>query len=204
MNWNELSEIWGRQPVAAWREETWREIERTFAAKQQAAARRLFWRDISEAGAGVLAAGVFAHVGWQMGRGGWPIGLAVGLMLGLSVFFLRERVRTRRARLGPEQPLLVRLEAEIGELQRQRRLLQSVAGWYLGPCFAAAGIFGATVLAHAPLPVVATAAVGVAMAGVMGGCGWAVLALNRRAVRRGIDPRLAELEALRRDLTEAS
>lgn len=189
--------------MPAWREDELRGIERAFAAKQRATARRLFWRDASEAAAGVLVAGVFANAGWHMGRAGWPIGLAVALMLGLSAFFVRERVRARRDGAKAEQLLVVRLDAEIGALRRQRRLLLGVKGWYLGPCFLAAGIFGATVLAHAPVPAIAKAVMAVIMCGVLAACGRGVVVLNRRAVRRGIDPRLQELEEWRKALTTA-
>ena len=47
-------------------------------------------------GGRIFVAGVFAYTGWQMGKDGRPIGLAVMFMLGLTGFFVRERIRAHR------------------------------------------------------------------------------------------------------------
>ena len=95
-----------------------------------------------------------------------------------------------------------RVEREYAELQRQHRLLSQVAGWYLGPSFLAGGIFGATVLGQAPAPVAAKWLVAALMLAVFALTGWAIVAVNRRAVRRVLEPRLRELEAMRAQWTE--
>lgn len=201
MNWNDLKEMWGRQNPPAWSAGQWDEIEREFVIKQRKLGRTLFWRDVREAVAGVFVAAVFANAGWQMGRGGWPIALSVLLMLGLSGFFVSERLRVRRQRLAAESPVLARLEAEIAEQRRQRRLLSGVMSWYVGPCLAAAAIFVVTVLVNAPLPAMARVILGGFMAAILAATAWGVNLLNRRAVREVVEPRLRELEELRNGLT---
>ena len=146
MNWNEMKGVWQGQSGPALAAARLAELEREFTARQRKFARMRFWRDVSEAAAGVLVAAVMASVGWRMGAAGWPIGLAVLAILGLSAFFVRERVRARRAEAAPGAALRERVEREYAELQRQHWLLSRVAGWYLGPSFLAGGIFGATVL----------------------------------------------------------
>jgi hypothetical protein len=139
-----------------------------------------------------------------MGRAGWPIALAVVLMLGLTGFFIRERVRSRSHRLGVDAPLLAKLEAEIAELRHQRRLLLQVGRWYLAPCIAAAAIVAGTALIHAPIPLAPKLLAGTIMLLLLALTYWGVWALNRCAVRKQIEPRLEELEKLHQSLISPS
>lgn len=200
MNFDDLKDVWNRQALPDWKSLDVAALEREFAAKQQKLARTLFWRDLREAAAGFFVAVVFGRVGWHMGRSGWPIAFAVLIVLGLSVFFLLERVRVRRQRLGADASLVARLDAEIAEQRRQRRLLSGVAVWYLGPIYLAAAIFMATTLAHAPVPMRARLISAGFMVLTFALTGWGVVWLNRRAVRRVIAPRLQELEQWRQSL----
>jgi hypothetical protein len=206
MNWNDWEMIWRRQeaPVGAAADVTL--LKQTFEAKRRKLARRLFVRDVLEAAAGVLVAGALVYLRWHMKYAGWPIVIALALVLGVTGFFVRERIRTRRQRLGADAPLLAKLDADVAELQHQRRLLWNVWPWYLGPLAIAWAIVGATALAN-------TDAVGREMLKhplVLGFTGgyfvlclvlfWVVWAVNRRVVRTHLDPRLEELEKLRREL----
>jgi len=208
MNWNDWEMIWRRQepPVGAAADLAM--LKETFEPKRRKLARGLFARDILEAAAGVLVAVVFAYMGWHMKRIGWPMAVAVALVLGVAGFFVRERVRARRRRLGADAPLLAKLDAEIAELRHQRRLLWNIWPWYLGPIVAAWAIVGDTAFAnmdaigremtlHHPLGLGFTAGYVV----LCGALFWGVWKVNRRAVRTHLDPRIEELEKLRRDLT---
>ncbi|HUL54041.1 MAG TPA: hypothetical protein VLT83_11590 [Opitutaceae bacterium] len=198
MNWSDLQSVWSGQNLAAGADFDPAALQRDFEAKRRRLARGLFWRDTREAAAGMFVAGVFAYCGWQMGRAGWPLSAAVALMLGLTGFFVRERVRAHRRRVGADAPLLAKLDAEIAELHRQHRLLLTVGTWYLAPCNTAAAIFAITMEVNAPIPLAAKLAAGGIMLGVLATVSWAVWALNRRAARRLIEPRLNELETSRR------
>lgn len=204
MNWSDYEAIWKRQELPVGAGADLATLQRSFETKRRKLARGLFRRDVVEAVAGVLVAGVFAYTGWQMGRAGWPIALAVALMLGLTGFFIRERVRSRSHRLGVDAPLLAKLEAEIAELRHQRRLLLHVRRWYLAPCIAAAAIVACTALVHAPIPLAPKLLAGTIMLLLLALTYWSVWALNRRAVRRQIDPRLEELETLHQSLVSPS
>ncbi len=215
MNWNDYEAIWKRQALPAGAAADLAELRHTFEAKRRKLAATLLVRDGLEGSAGLLVSGVFAFVWWHLGREGWPIGFAILLMLGLTGFFVRERIRTHRRRLGPAATMLAKLEAELAELRHQRRLLLNVWSWYLAPCAGAIVCFGLAVgrkmiLDLPPGFFTKLLEHPVLIAGILGYfvvllplLFWAVWAMNRRAVRQNIEPRIEELEKLQRDLMSA-
>ena len=212
MNWNDYEAIWKRQelPVGAGADLT--ALRGAFEKKRRKLAATLFLRDILEASAGVFVAGVLAYSWWHMGTEGWPMAGAIALILGLSGFFVRERFRSHRLRLGPDVPLVAKVEADIAELRHQRRLLLNLRSWYLLPCGGAIVIGGATVVRVLIIKVqpeffsalrehpAALAWVFAYVAIVLPLSFWGVWVLNRRAVRKQIEPRLEELEKLHQSL----
>jgi hypothetical protein len=204
MNWNDLKTVWSSQDLPAGPGVDLATLQRSFETKRRKLARGLFRRDVVEAVAGLLVSGVFAYTGWQMGKEGWPIALAVVLMLGLTGFFVQQRVRAHRQRLGSDAPLLAKLEADLAELRHQRRLLLNVGKWYLAPCIAAAAVVAGTAIVHAPVVLSAKLLAGASMLVLLALTCWGVWALNRCAVRKQIEPRLEELEKLHRALLSPS
>jgi hypothetical protein len=200
MNWDDLRKVWDQQILPEWTAPDLAQLEREFSTKQRKMTRMLFWRDIREAALGIFVAAIIARTGWKMGAQGWPVAFAVIMLLGLSAFFIRERVRARRAQPAYDAPLLVRLDAEIAEQRRQHHLLSHVVGWYLGPILSAGAIFGATILVRAPLPVMPRVAAGAMMIVILAVSGGATVWLNRRVVKRVVEPQLRELEAWRQNL----
>ena len=200
MNWNDYEAAWKRQepPVGAGADLA--TLRQTFETKRRKMAGTLFVRDILEASAGVFVAVSLARKGWLMGKAGWPVALSVALILGVTFFFIWERIRTHRARLGPDAPLLTKLEADIAELRHQRRLLLNVATWYLAPILASMAIFAVTLSVQAPTPLSRDPFFLTAYWVSVGLLYWGIWALNRRAVRKKIEPRLEELEKLHRDV----
>jgi hypothetical protein len=215
MNWNDYEALWQRQKLPAGVSADVAELRRTFETKRRQFAKTLQVRDYVEAAAGVLVAGVFAEVWWRMGSDGWPIGVAIGLVLSVTGFFLRERVRVYRHRLGPEATVRAKLEAELAELNHQRRLLLSVPTWYLLPCAGAIACFSFALfrkVAHTlppgffeklfDHPLLVASILGYFLV-ILPLVFWGIWALNRRAVRKGIEPRLAELEKMRQALVSS-
>lgn len=212
MNWSDYEAIWKRQALPAGAAADVTELRHSFEARRRKLAATLLMRDVLEGSAGLLVAGVFAFVWWHLGREAWPIGLAILLLLGLTGFFVRERIRTHRRRLGPEAALLAKLEAELAELRHQRRLLLNVWLWYLAPCAGAIGCFGFAVVRKMvrdlpPEYFTKLLEQPMLIAGIVGYCVvllpllfWGVWKMNRRAVRKNIEPRIEELEKLQRDL----
>jgi hypothetical protein len=208
MNWNDYEAIWKRQelPVGALADIA--SLKSSFETKRRKFAATLLVRDLLEAAAGLLFAGTMAKVWWHMGAQGWPLSGAILLILGISGFFLRERFRARAIRLGPDATLLAKVDADIHELRHQRRLLLNLWRWYLGPCLAAMAIFIFAVARAIPASFwsalrthpSAIAWIVLYLAVVVPLCFWGAWALNRRVVRKGLEPRIAELVKLRTEL----
>lgn len=203
MNWDELKSTWERQPLPEWHAPDLAALEREFATKQRSHARRFFWRDVNEMAASLLMAVVYGGIGWFMGPAGWPLALSVAAVLGLGGFFLRERLRVRRQQPAADATLLVRIDAEMAEQRRQHRLLSNVAVWYLGPCLFAGLILAGTVLAHGSKAPAVRGVAAAAFVVVFIFTYWAVMWVNRIAVRKVIEPRLQELEQWRKTLTSS-
>jgi len=216
MNLNDYEAVWKRQELPVGANADIAALRETFETKRRKAAATLFARDLLEGLTGVFVSGVFAYVWWQVGREGWPLVFAIALVLGVSGFFVRERFRAHRIRLGAEASMLTKVEADIAELHHQRRLLLNLWSWYLMPLAAAIVVvsltLGRVLMIKAP-PVffttlrenpVALFWIVLYFAGVLPLCFWGAWAINRRAVRKQIDPRLAELEKLHADLLASS
>jgi hypothetical protein len=202
MNWNDYEAVWRRQQLPQGADANLTSLRETFETKSRKMAATLFVRDVAEASAGVFVAVVLSFFKLKQGKvGWWPIFGAVALLLGVTVFFISERVRTRRMKLGSEAPLLAKVDADIAELKHQRRLLLGLWKWYLRPCVAAIFIVIATIMFNAP----AWALTGhlIFLAGfvpMMGILLWFAWHINQQACRKQLEPRLAELEKLRSDL----
>jgi hypothetical protein len=212
MNWNDFEAVWKRQgfPVGASADLT--ALRETFEAKRRKMAATLLARDLLEASAGVLSCAGLGFAWWQRGRQGLPLAASITLILGVTAVFVCERIRTYRHRPKPDASLLAKVNAEIAELQHQRRLIRSVGGWYYAPCFAALIIGGVTLsrsaghtsappgLLHDLLTKPVTLAWIIILAGTISFVSWMAWRSNRDAVQKHIEPRIEELEKLRRDL----
>lgn len=200
MNWSDLESIWKCQELPAAENADLAALRQTFEVKRRKMAASLYWRDLREAIAGLSAAGFFSYAGWHQGKAYWPFSLAVLLILGVTTFFILERIRARRERLGSETPLLAKLEADIAELNHQRRLLLNIATWYLAPCIAAWAIVLVTVIVNKPPAGLRQKLFLGCYVAFCAFLTWGIWALNRRAARKKIEPRIIELERLRNDL----
>ena len=198
MNWNEMESAWNRQvPPGAAGTDVKALIE-TFEARRRKLAANLLWRDLREAGAGLVGAAVLGYLGLHRGPGFRTCLLAIAPMLGVTAFFILERIRAHRERPGFDAPLLTKLEADLAELRHQRRLLSSVGTWYLAPLSAGIAAMLAALYFSLPGPVRERGLV--YFAGCLAATAllfWGVWALNRRAVRKGVEPAIIELERLR-------
>ena len=197
MNWSDYEAVWKRQELPRRADADLASLRATFETKSRKLRGVLWVSDIAEAGAGVLVSVALGFIWQQQGVKGWPIAFAILLTLGVTAVFIRERVRAKRSRLGTEAPLLRKVEADIAELHLRRRLILNIWWWYLAPANAAIVIVCLTIARNRPyvdwvflgtyLTFCAVLCVGV----------WA---MNGRALRKQLEPRLAELEKLRSDL----
>jgi len=201
MNWSDYEAIWKRQPLPRGEAAGLTELKDSFESKRRKMAAALVGRDWIELVA--CGIGVFAYIKYwqQVGPSGWPMGLAILLILGVAGVFIRERLRSRRNRLDAGASLLAKIEADLAELRHQRRLLQRVWAWYILPCGLAVLIHSIVIVRHARPWDAIRGPLGLCALGLMVAllC-WFVWAINRRAVRKQFEPRIAELEKLHRDL----
>ena len=206
MNWNDLEVIWRRQEPPVGASADLAHLRETFETKHRKMAVALAVRDWSEAGAGLVGSAAFIFIAyelWHHGKIFWPVTIGAALTLGVTSVFIRERLRARRQQLGADAMLRAKIEADIATLQRQRRLLDNVVAWYLAPLFVAVLTVIATFYMNAKPwePTREPWFVGgfIAFQALLFVGVWA---LNRHAGRTQIDPRLAELEILRREFLE--
>lgn len=208
MNWNDYEAVWKRQELPTGADADLANLRETFETKRRKLAATLLVRDFAEGATGLFVSGLLTYFWWRLGKEGWPMVFAILLVLGVSGFFARERYRAHRGRLGADVPLLTKIEADIAELGHQRHLLLNIWWWYLSPLAAAIIIVCAAMLRLVPHGTLAslrqhpTAVAWIVFyfAVVLPLCFWGAWLINRRAVRKSIEPRLAELEKLHRDL----
>jgi hypothetical protein len=105
-------------------------------------------------------------------------------------------------RISEDAPLLTRVEAYLSELHHQRRLLLSMWKWYLGPIAVAMITLGAIIRHCRPPWDISHDPIFTAVFWTFNAClFWFAWEINRRAVRKQIEPRIVELEKLWKSLT---
>ena len=205
MNWSDYEAIWKRQELPRGAQADLAALRESFELKHRKLEATLRTRDWSEFLAGMFVCAIQAKFWWKAGAAGWPMAFAILLVLTVSLFFVRERLRARALRLRSDAPLLDKIAADLAEMRHQRRLLSRVALWYLAPLGASMLIHGYVIIGRTPAwsplhqPAVQLG-FGLFFALVFG----LVWVVNRRTVRDRIEPRLAELEKLHRDLSGSS
>ncbi len=151
--------------------------------------RQLRWRDRGEVIAGVIVAAVIIPAAF---RGPWLSRAgAVVILAGLVLVAFRLRHAQRLGGPGATDPSLSvadTLRAELRRVTVQISLLEGVVWWYVTPL---AG--GAVMLVAGSHPASWFTAAYVLAAALVG---WAIVALNMRAVRRDLRPKRDELAAL--------
>jgi hypothetical protein len=201
MNWNTIEQQWQEQLRKAVAPPAWDAT--TFEKQRAKIARTLARRDWLEAGVSFTVAAFFAAILSLLDRVLWSGWAAVGILVVMGGFFLRERWRARRLTPPREAALRDRVEGELAELRHQRRLLRSVLWWYVLPFLLVVTLLVWGVLGATPEPMTAEtgkrlALFSLACLGMSGVVVW----LNRRAVRDWIDPQIANLERVRSELVD--
>jgi hypothetical protein len=198
MKWTDCESAWKRQPVAVATAAEIRALEESFESKRRQMERTRLVRAVIDGSMPLLVCAGLALAFFIRGSGGWPALLAIAFILvGSGVAWLACR-RARQQAPGPDASLRVKVEADIGQLQRERRRLLTMRSTVFGPVIA-------VVLLIPFLIFIASdrkgdwfaVAFSVYYAATLV-AGWI---LNRREVRSRIDPRLDELEKLRQALS---
>lgn len=201
MNWSDLQSAWSHQSSDL-PEVRDLQLGATFEAKRRKWARRFFWRDAIEVGAGAFVLVVLGGSAWRRGAAYWPDAIAILLVAAVTFFFISERIRVYRQRIGPDASLLTRLDHDLAELKRQRTLLLRAGTWYVAPLMAAVFIFLATEVYNnaARLHAFRVQVFLVAYVLACGLLAWRITRMNRRAAQTKIEPWIAAIEKLRDEL----
>ena len=205
MNWRDYDAIWKRQPLPIGVDADIAVLRETFERTHRKMAATLQVRDISEALAGVIGSLAFGFIWWQQGAAGWPIVFAILLMLGVSGTFVRERISTRRQTIRGNAPMLDKVIQDLELLHHQRRMFLTMWRWYLAPIFVAIYIVVLTISCNRPAwDPLHSLSFQLGFLVFNGLIFWFIWLINRQAMRKQIEPRIQELEKLRRDLTGAA
>jgi hypothetical protein len=212
MSLSDWEVIWKRQTPPVGAHADLEALKQTFEARRRKLASGLLVRDVSEASAGILVSLVLTWVWWKMGRSAWPMGISIAICLGVSALFIKERFQIRQRRVGLDAPLIAKLDHEIAELRHQRQFLRNLWKWYLAPIFVAWAVaiatMGTLIGRRAPPSMLAdlmknpvTASVIILYFAVIVPLVFLGSHFNiKKGVIKGTDPRLEELEKLRRNI----
>ena len=99
MNWNDYEAVWKRQELPVGADADLTALKETFETKRRKLAATLLIRDWTEISACAVVVAFYAWFWRSIGPSGWPMAVAMLLILGVAGVFLRERRRTRRKRL---------------------------------------------------------------------------------------------------------
>jgi hypothetical protein len=158
----------------------------------------IFWRDAREVVVCVL---LVAFFGWRARRDhDWTLYLLALAALSVGSFMVADRVRQRRKSPLASDSLKGCVESSLAQVNHQIWLLKNIFWWYLLPFVAALGV-SLCVSAWRSWQQRFNASFGLGLAaGICALIIWGVYKLNQYAVRKGLEPRRRELEALRAGL----
>jgi hypothetical protein len=211
MNWSDYEAAWKRQEPPKGAITDIADLRATFEAKRRKLTASLLLRDALEGFGGMLMAGIFVTVAWRMGRNAWPILIGSAVIFAVALVFVVDFFRARRMRVSANATMLAQLDAVIGELRHQRRLLARIGWWYFLPYLFAIALIG-NFLSRANqktmppgflvilLTTPATLFWILLLASVTGCAIFWAWRSSKRAVTTRIDPRIIELQKLRREL----
>lgn len=203
MKFEDLQHAWQQQPADVSVDEALTtRVKRT----SRAFSRQIFWRDLREVAACVLVAIVFGKVALDAGSDGaaatWPAWTAAALPIAVAAFFLIDRVILHRRARPQGEVLAIEIERTAMAVQHQIWLLRNVLWWYILPLALCSILIGVQIILYAPdsFPSWARWAVACLVIVPTGWIDWWVWKLNQNAIHNELEPRLAELEALREEL----
>jgi hypothetical protein len=194
MSFEDLQKAWQSQDAGAQVTLNADLLLKEVRRKQQQFRATIFWRDAREVGVAALLAWLFLH--WAMRDREWSLYLLSLACLVVGIFMLVDRWLQRQARPAANAPVQACIEASLVQVNHQIWLLKNVFWWYLLPLQVGLGALIGSQVWHARHGGLAI------LLGLMGYtlfCGlvcWGVYHLNQCAVRKRLEPRRQELEAL--------
>jgi hypothetical protein len=165
--------------------------------------RTVFWRDTREVGVSLVMVPVWIWLGLKHALP-WTWYLCIPALLWIAGFMVVDRMNQKQRQPRPGDPLRERIESSLAQVEHQIWLLRNVFWWYLLP----PGVAMAAFFAHcAWLARDGGLVAGLVMAGVVAVAAsilWGVHGLNQNCVRKELEPRRRELEALLQTLKDTN
>lgn len=93
----------------------------------------VFYRDCSEIAAALLVAFFVTYRLLTTAQVGWLTYFGNGITIGACLFIVFMLLKSKRVTLNGDWTLASRIDIEITSLESQKKLLQSVASWYIAP-----------------------------------------------------------------------
>lgn len=205
MNFEELQNVWQSGPPAGTAPTVDPRLLTAVRRRSRQFSRLIFWRDVREVAASGLVAVVFGRIALAAqaeGARAWPAWIAALLPLAVAGFLLIDRWLTRRRTDPAGESVALELARAAAAVRHQIWLLRHVQWWYLLPLALSGAALELQLLLYAPLPLppVVKWIGALLLFAVIGAVHGAVWWLNQRAIRIDLEPRLAEIEARRREL----
>ena len=193
MDDDELKRLWQSQPLRPRLTVEAEVLLRQLQRNQKHFATWHFWGDLSEITGAALGFGLALYLGCQTHL--WPV-LAVAVScLWVGSFVAVDLVRQRRRRPCEAEPLLACVEDSLAQVRHRLWLARNALWWYLLPVEAAVA-FGlaafAWLLRESSGGLIFVGAVTMVCAAVFA----AVHVLIRHSIRKDLEPRLQEWEAM--------
>lgn len=205
MNFDDYETLWRAQPAPAPAVST---AERAFVfdrVRQEARRfdRTIFWRDTREI---LVAFALSIHLGLDAWRNtgtesiAWGHWIAVALILGVAINLLIDRLRIPRPPAA-EDSLLGQIDTALAGVQHQARVLRRVPTHYALPLALATMSAGLDSRLQREGAAAFWSPGGFVILAVSLLVGGFVIWLNRLALRRVLQPKIDELDKLRRELS---
>ncbi len=206
MQFDRLGDEWRRHLE---REHDPANIERVTALIERLAKdfeRKIWYRDLTETIGGVIAIVVFGYMATVMSSAIARLGCVINVIA--FSYILVRLWRAGRVGHGAARPLTLTdgLKVERARIIRQIDLLKSIVWWYLSPAFIGCNLiflgFSLSVLTPMDYPVGMLVSWALSFGYVIGTIilGRYYWSLNQRAVRDELEPILAEIESVSRNL----
>lgn len=162
----------------------------------------IYWRDVREVGIALLLVPVWVYLGVR-NSSPWTWYLVIPTLLWIAGFMVVDRMRQRPRQPAPGDNLRGNIGRSLAQVEHQIWLLRNILWWYLLPPFVALTIYFAHLAWQSRDGGLEAFAKFAAPTVVVTFLYWFVYWLNQFAVRKELEPRRQELQALLRNLDEA-
>jgi Na+/proline symporter len=194
MNFEDMQKTWQAQDASAQVTVNGDVLLKEVRRNQHQFWATIFWRDVREVGVCFLLALYFSYHGLR--HHDWTDYLLALAGFGVGTFMVVDRLRLRKNQPATNDSLKECVESSLKQVNHQIWLLKNIFWWYLLPIIVALGISFGVSAWNWRHDGVSTAIVFVFCILLCALLYWGVYRLNQFAVRKDLEPRRQELEAL--------